>query len=52
MITLLAATIVVALISLGAYIHAANERDYLTIKVANLEYRLKCNEDANSGEDS
>lgn len=52
MITLLAATIVVALIALGAYIHVANERDYLAIKVANLEHRLKPSEDTNNGEDS
>jgi hypothetical protein len=52
MITLLAATIVVALIALGAYIHVANERDYLAIEVANLEHRLKPSEDANNGEDS
>lgn len=52
MITLLAATIVVALISLGAYIHVANERDHLAIEVANLEHRLQASEGANSGEDS
>ncbi len=49
---LLAATIVVALISLGAYIHVANERDYLTLEVANLAYRLKYGEGPNSGKDS
>jgi hypothetical protein len=52
MITLLAATIVVALISLGAYIHVANERDYLAIEVANLEHRLKRDEGCRCGEDS
>lgn len=52
MITLLAAAIVVALISLGAYIHVSSERDYLALEVANLEYRLKASEDANSGANS
>ncbi len=52
MITLLAVTIVVALIALGAYIHVANERDYLALKAANLEHRLKASEDTAGGEDS
>ena len=52
MITLLAVVIVVALIALGAYIHAANERDYLAIEVASLEYHLKATEDIDSGEDA
>lgn len=52
MTVLLAAAIVVALIALGAYIHVANERDYLTLEVANLEHRLAIFEDARSGEDS
>lgn len=52
MIALLAAVTVVALISLGAYIHVANERDYLSIEVANLEYRLKCGEGPDCDSDS
>lgn len=52
MIALLSAAIVVALISLGAYIHVSNERDYLALEVANLERRLKVSEDANSGANS
>lgn len=52
MIVLLAVVIVVALVALGAYIHVANERDYLAIEVANLEYRLKLDEGCRCGEDS
>lgn len=49
---LLTVAIVVALIALGAYIHVANERDYLALEVANLERRLTVCEGARSGEDS
>ena len=49
---LLAVAIVVALIALGAYIHVANERDYLSLEVASLEHRLTVCEGARSGEDS
>lgn len=52
MTILIAAAVVVALISLGAYIHVANERDYLAIEVANLEHRLQAGEDTSSGEDA
>ena len=52
MITLLAVAIVAALIALGAYIHVANERDYLDLEVANLEARLQASEGTHSGEDS
>lgn len=52
MTLLLAVSIVVALIALGAYIHVANERDYLALEAANLEHRLATFEDAHSGEDS
>lgn len=52
MTLLLTVAIVVALIALGAYIHVANERDYLALEVANLEHRLATFEDAHSGEDS
>lgn len=52
MTILLAVVIVAALIAIGAYIHVANERDYLALDVANLEHRLATFEDARSGEDS
>lgn len=52
MIALLAATIVVALISLGAYVNVAAQRDHLELRVANLERRLTVCEGARSGEDS
>lgn len=52
MMLLLTVVIVVALIAIGAYIHVANERDYLALEVANLEHRLTVCEGARSGEDS
>lgn len=52
MIALLAATIVVALVSLGAYVNVAAQRDYLELRVANLEYRIKVAEAGRRGEDS
>lgn len=52
MTLLLTVAIVVALVALGAYIHVANERDYLALEAANLEHRLATFEDARSGEDS
>nr|DAV28642.1 MAG TPA: hypothetical protein [Caudoviricetes sp.] len=41
MIALLAATIVVALISLGAYVNVAIQRDYLELRVTTLELQLR-----------
>ena len=41
MTVLLAAAIVVALISLGAYVNVAAQRDHLKLRVANLEFRLR-----------
>lgn len=52
MIILLAATIVIALISLGAYVNVAAQRDHLELRVANLEYRIKVAEAGRRGEDS
>lgn len=52
MMLLLAVAVVVALIALGAYIHVANERDYLALEAANLEHRLATFEDAHSGSES
>ena len=49
---LLTVAIVVTLIAIGAYIHVANERDYLFLEVVNLEHRLMACEGARSGEDS
>lgn len=52
MMLLLTVAIVVALISLGAYVNVAAQRDHLELRVANLEHRLAIFEDARSGEDS
>lgn len=52
MTILLAATIVVALISLGAYVNVAAQRDHLELRVANLEHRIKVAEAGRRGEDS
>lgn len=41
MTILLAAAIVVALISLGAYVDVAAQCDHLELRVANLEFRLR-----------
>lgn len=41
MTVLLAAAIVVALISLGAYVNAVAQRDRLERKVAELEFQLR-----------
>ena len=41
MTILLAVTIVVALISQGAYVNAAAQRDHLELRVANLEFQLR-----------
>lgn len=40
MTVLLAAAIVVALISLGAYVNVAAQRDHLELRVANLEFQI------------
>ena len=52
MTVLLAAAIVVALISLGAYVNVATQRDHLELRVANLEHRIKVAEAGCRGEDS
>lgn len=41
MTILLAAAIVVALIALGAYVNAADQRDHLERRVAELEFQLR-----------
>lgn len=41
MTVLLAAAIVVSLISLGAYVNMATQRDHLKLRVANLEFQLR-----------
>lgn len=41
MTVLLAVAIVVALISLGAYVNVAAQRDHLELRVANLEFQLR-----------
>lgn len=41
MTVLLAAAIVVALISLGAYVNVAAQRDHLELRVANLEFQIR-----------
>ena len=41
MTVLLTAAIVVALISLGAYVNVAAQRDRLELEVANLEFQLR-----------
>ena len=41
MSVLLAATIMVALISLGAYVNVAAQRDHLERRAAELEYQLR-----------
>lgn len=41
MTILLAAAIVVALISLGAYVSVAAQRDHLELRVASLEIQLR-----------
>ena len=41
MTVLLAAAIVVALISLGAYGNVAAQRDHLELRISNLEFQLR-----------
>lgn len=41
MTILLAAAIVIALMSLGAYINVAAQRDHLELRVVNLEFQLR-----------
>ena len=41
MTALLAATIVVTLIALGAYVDVAAQRDRLELRVTNLEFQLR-----------
>lgn len=41
MTVLLTAAIVVALISLGAYVNVAAQRDHLELRVTNLEFQLR-----------
>lgn len=41
MSALLAATIVAAIIALGAYVNVAAQRDHLERRVAELEFRLR-----------
>lgn len=52
MTVLLAAAIVVALISLGAYVNVAAQRDHLELRVANLESRLRSALEKRLGSDS
>lgn len=41
MTVLLAAAIAVALISLGAYVNVAAQRDHLELRISNLEFQLR-----------
>lgn len=52
MTVLLAATIVVALIALGAYVNVAAQRDHLELRVANLEFQLRLALEKRLGSDS
>ena len=52
MTILLAAAIVVALISLGAYVNAAAQRDHLDLRVANLDFQLRSALEKRLGSDS
>jgi len=49
---LLAAAIVVALISLGAYVNVAAQRDHLERRVAELEFQLRSALEKRLGSDS
>jgi hypothetical protein len=49
---LLAAAVVVALISLGAYVNVAAQRDHLELRVANLEFQLRSALEKRLGSDS
>lgn len=52
MSVLLAATIVAALIALGAYVNVAAQRDHLELRVASLEFQLRSALDKRLGSDS
>ena len=52
MTVLLAAAIVVALISLGAYVNVAAQRDHLELRVANLTFQLRSTLEKRLGSDS
>lgn len=52
MTILLAAAIVVALVSLGAYVNVAAQRDHLELRVANLEFQLGAALEKRLGSDS
>lgn len=52
MTVLLAATIVVTLIALGAYVNVAAQRDHLELRVANLEFQLRSALEKRLGSDS
>lgn len=52
MIILLAAAIVVTLVSLGAYVNVAAQRDHLELRVANLEFQLRAAPEKRLGSDS
>lgn len=52
MTILLAAAIVIALISLGAYINVAAQRDRLELRVANLEFQFRSALEKRLGSDS
>nr|DAK85178.1 MAG TPA: hypothetical protein [Caudoviricetes sp.] len=52
MTVLLAAAIVVALISLGAYVNVAAQRDHLELRVANLKFQLRSALEKRLGSDS
>lgn len=52
MSVLLTATIVAALIALGAYVNVAAQRDHLELRVANLEFQLRSALDKRLGSDS
>lgn len=52
MTVLLAAAIVVALISLGAYVNVAAQRDHLERRVAELEFQLRSALEKRLGSDS
>lgn len=52
MTVLLAAAVVVALISLGAYVNVAAQRDHLELRVANLEFQLRSPLEKRLGSDS
>lgn len=52
MTVLLTAAIVVALISLGAYVNVAAQRDHLELRIANLEFQLRSALEKRLGSDS